>query len=336
MSKNALLMILVFAGGAAVSVVRLRTALSQNQALIQENQQQAEQIKNLKATLLKEHLKEQTEYLAEKTTVEGLQQQLKQAQDSLALAEARMNKAHNFGAGGEEIGSLQDKLNQQKSLVADLESSLKGVRERLHQVGQQDSQSQKDYGINQKQSDLDAKAQIQVQRDTLKQMIAQENQLKKQRYDFDAQQKLKDLDYQISQQKNLIAQMNDQRSATAQQYGSEKNQNHFISETQKQELVRSEQDIQAQVNNEKGNLVKMQKDVQTGVSGKKAREDEIRSAEADYRTQKAKVQEIQASLQVEQQKLQSLATPATQSPSAAASSISPTPGSDASGTPSAQ
>ena len=116
-------------------------------------------------------------------------------------------------------------------------------------------------------------------------MIAQDNQLKKQRYDFDAQQKVKDLDYQISQQKNLIQQLKDQRDANTQQYSSAKNQNHFINETQKQEFKRSEQEIQSQLNNEKANLAKMQKDVQTGVAGKKAREDEIRSAEADYRTQ---------------------------------------------------
>jgi chromosome segregation ATPase len=306
---NLLIIILVLAGGAATSFVKLRDATSQNQALLQDNQKQAEQIKNLKATLLKEHLKEQTEYLAEKTTVEALQQQLKQAQDNFALADERARKAHNFGAGGEEIGSLQEKLAQQKSLISDLSNSLKGVRERLHQIGQQENQSQHDYGSNQKQSDLDAKAQIQVQQDLLKQMQAQANQLRKQRYDFDAQQKAKDLDYQISQQKNVIQQMQDQRNSVAQQYGSAKNQDHFVNETQKQELKRSEQDLQSQLNNEKSNLDKMQKDVQTGVSTKKAREEEIRTADADFRTQKAKVQELQAQLQVEQQKLQTLAPP---------------------------
>jgi len=309
MSRSTLfIIILVLAGGAATSFVRLRDATSQNQALLQDNQKQAEQIKNLKATLLKEHLKEQSEYLAEKTTVEGLQQQLKQGQDSLSLAEERARKAHNFGAGGEEIGSLQDKLNQQKSLIADLENSLHGVRDRLHQVGQQDSQNQQAYGTNQKLSDQDAKAQIQVQQDTLKQMITQANQLK--RYlDYESQQKLKDLNAQIATQKNTIQQMKDQRGALSQQYSSEKSETHFVNETQKQELKRSEQDLQSQLANEKSNLAKMQKDVQTGVSGKKAREDEIRTADADFRTQKAKVQEIQAQLQVEQQKLQTLGTP---------------------------
>jgi chromosome segregation ATPase len=308
MSRSTLfIIILVLAGGAATSFVKLRDATSQNQALLQDNQKQAEQIKNLKATLLKEHLKEQSEYLAEKTTVEGLQQQLKQAQDSFALAEERARKAHNFGAGGEEIGSLQDKLNQQKSLIADLENSLHGVRDRLRQVGQQDSQNQQAYGTNQKLSDQDAKAQIQVQQDTLKQMIAQANQLKKY-LDYESQQKLKDLNAQIATQKNTVQQMKDQRGALSQQYSSEKNESHFVNETQKQELKRSEQDLQSQLNNEKSNFSKMQKDVQTGVSSKKAREDEIRTADADFRTQKAKVQEIQAQLQVEQQKLQTLET----------------------------
>jgi chromosome segregation ATPase len=299
-------LILILIGGLAVSVQKLTELSRQNQELTSTNQKQSDEIKNLKDGLSKAHQQEQTEYLAQQTTVEGLKSKLKQEQEALVLAEDRLRIDRNGGAGGREIPALQDKLNEQKSMVQELENSLKAVQSQQKQLDQQGHLTLQQYGQNQKQTDADAKAEINAQQSTLKAMQDQAKDLNRNRNDYNTSIQLKDLQGKISQQKLYVEQLKTQRAQASQEYDSAKIGTSVQTQQQKQDLKRSEQDFQARLSAEKATLSKMQKDVQGGMASKKSLQDELRSAEADYNAKKAAVAETQTQLQVETQKLNAL------------------------------
>ncbi len=305
MAKSGGILFLALVVGLAVSIEKLFELSGQNRELIATNQQQADQIKDLQAGFQKVHQQEQTHMLAEQTTVESLKAKLKQEQDALSVAADRLRVDRNEGGSGNDASVLQDKLNQQKALVQDLETSLRGVQAQEKNLNQQGSQTLQQYGQNQRLTDNDAKAQIQAQQETLKELQAQANPLKN-RVDNNSIVTYKNLQTQIAQQKLLIDQLKSQRAEANQEYNSAKIGTSAQVGQQKQELKSSEQDLQTRLNTEKANLAKMQKDVQGGAASKKARQDEMKSAQADYDAKKAAVQETQAQLQVEMQKLNGL------------------------------
>jgi chromosome segregation ATPase len=306
LSKFSGILFLALVVGLAVSIEKLFELSGQNRELVTTNQKQVDKIKNLQDGIQKVHQQEQTQMLAEQTTVEGLKAKLKQEQDALSAAVDRLRADRNQGGSGNDASVLQDKLNQQKALVQDLESSLRGVQVQEKALNQQGSQTLQQYGQNQRQTDADAKAQIQAQQDTLKELQSQANPLKN-RIDNNSVVNYRNLQTQIAQQKLLVDQLKSQRAQANQEYNSAKIGTSAQVGQQKQDLKASEQDLQSRLATEKSNLAKMQKDVQGGAASKKARQDEINSAQADYEAKKAAVQETSAQLQVETQKLNGLA-----------------------------
>jgi chromosome segregation ATPase len=309
MSQGGLItVVLLCLGGLAVAVEKTIDLSHQNQDLTREVQKDEDQIKQLKLDLLQAHKMEQTEYLSERTTVENLKDKLKQQQDAVALADDRLRKDRNEGAGGREVPALQDRLQQQRSVIDDLQNSLKGVQEKQRQLDEQDRANRSAYNQNGNASDAELKAQIQTLDANLKAMIDQANQLKKQR-DYSSQQQLQTLNTQIAQQKDQIQQAKAQRTETQQEYVAAKTGSHSDLQAQKQQLKSSQQDLQNQLGTEKASLARMQKDVQSGQASKKSREDEIKSAEADLNEKKSAMQETLNSLQQEEQKLHTLESP---------------------------
>jgi hypothetical protein len=305
-SRLAGFVILALIGGLGVSAQKLAELSRKNQELTAVNQKQSDEMKILRDSLLQVHKQEQTEYLAQQTSVEGLKQKLRQQQDALSLATDRLRMDRNEGPGGREIPAMQEKLAEQKSIVEDLDHSLKGVQAQQKALDHQGNQTIQQYGQNERQTDLDAKAAIDAQQATLKSMQAQAKDLFRNRNDYNAGLQLKALQTQITEQQQTVDQLKTQRAQAKQEYDAAKIGTSAQVGQQKQDLKRSEQDLQTRLSTEKSNLSKMERDVQSGNASKKASQDELHNAEADYNAKKAQVAETQAQLETETQKLNAI------------------------------
>jgi hypothetical protein len=306
LSKLLGILILVLIGGLGVSVQKTLELTRQNQELTATTQKQSDEIKSLKDGMLKAHKQEETAFLAQQTTVEGLKSKLKQEQDALALAADRVRVDRNQGPGGREVPAMQDKLGEQKSIVQDLESSLRGVQTQEKNLDHQGNQTIQQYGQNQRQTDADAKAEIDAQTATLKAMQAQAKDFYRNRNDYNTGLQLKTLQGQILQQQQTLDQLKAQRAQAKQEYDAAKQGTSAQVNQQRQDLRRSEQELQTRLSTERATLTKLQSDVQGGNNSKKAFQDELRNAEADYNAKKTAVSDTETQLQIETQKLNTL------------------------------
>jgi len=308
MSKN--FVALLLAGSLAVAGGKL-FSLNQKYADLQsQNQDLQGQVSNLKAQILKEHMKEETEYLAAQTAVEQLQGQIKTQKEQVTAAEQRLQSERNGGVGGKQLPGLRDKLSQEKQLIADLESRLHDVRVQQDGLRNQDKFYLQQAGMTQKQADDQLKSQISQQQQTLKEMY---NQLKAYKQNSvvnpDYAEKYSELRAQIDVQKNTIQQLQDQRNTTNAQWGYQKSTSHSQNQQDLGTLKSSESNLQAQLLRERAALQTMNQDMSSGVQSQKSEEALIQTAQADFTTQKAKLQDLEAQLQQAEQHLAEVSPP---------------------------
>ena len=308
MSKN--FVALLLAGSLAVAGGKLFSLNQKYSDLQSQNQDLEGQLANLKSQLLKEHMKEETEYLAAQSAVEQLQGQIKTQKDQVASAEQRLQSERNGGVGGKQLPGLRDKLTQEKQLIADLEQRLHDVRVQQDGLRNQDKYYLQQAGTTQKQADDQLKSQIAQQQQTLKEMYEQLKVYKQNSVvNPDYAQKYSELRAQIDIQKNTIQQLQDQRNTTSAQWGYQKSTSHSQNQQDLGTLKGSEQSLQSQLARERATLQTMNQDVSSGVQSQKSQEALIQTAQADLNSQKSKLQDLEAQLQQAQQHLSEVAPP---------------------------
>lgn len=308
MSKN--FVALLLAGSLAVAGGKLFSLNQKYSDLQSQNQDLQGQVSNLKAQLLKEHMKAETEYLAAQTAVEQLQGQIQTQKEQVASAEQRLQSERNGGVGGKQLPGLRDKLTQEKQVIADLENRLHDVRLQQDGLRNQDKYYLQQAGTTQKQADDQLKQQIAQQQQTLKEMVEQLKAYKQSSVvNPDYAQKYSELRAQIDVQKNTIQQLQDQRSNTNAQWGYQKSTSHSQNQQDLGSLKSSEQNLQSQLARERATLSTMNQDISSGVQSQKSQESLIQTAQADFTTQKAKLQDLQAQLQQAEQHLSEVTPP---------------------------
>ena len=291
----------------------LAGSLYYNHKLSSDNQQktqlladQAQQLQQVSEELKKEHRKNMSEVEAEQEVVDGLNQSLIAQKQVLDSSEQRLNSARNRGGGVQDFQHLNEDLRAQQDGLTELERQLAVTKTKQTQLGSEGKQTQSQEKWNQLQDNDAIAGQIRAQQLQINQTNDQLAQLKKQRRNFDAQEKIPMVEAQLRDQKTALQVLNEQKQNYAQQWNSQRGLSQIQVEAQQSTLHVTESQLRDQIQSQKIAVQRAQRSLSEAKNNQTSQRDNLGLLEKDFQAQKIKYQEIQNQLLENQKKLEEL------------------------------
>ena len=260
----------------------------------------------LEDELRKERRKNETEVVAQREKVSKLKQDLTAKKVAFEIIEQKLRTEKNLGVGGEDIPTIEGELSQRKAAVQDLEQQLKGLKGQQAQVTTQGKAALAEAKATQKLQLDQLAEQIRLKEVYIKELTSQIAELKKQHISFEAQQKAKEMEPQLTQEKANLDELKTQRRQINDAWLAQLAESQGESETGKSGLVQTEQQLKDDLQAAKTSLQESQARLQGARSSKTSQAQVIRGAEEQYKEEKASIQEFEAQLQLEQQRLKDM------------------------------
>ncbi len=271
----------------------------ENTRLIQE---QSAKIAGLSQNLRVSENTNQTLLAKQTATVEKLRADLKNEEEALEAASQRYQIANNVGIGGTIPSTWNDELQAERAAVKVLEQNLSNLdaQRPTPTLGSNNfnEQAKLDYQANMQSIDAQILSYNQSSA-TIKNQLAG---MKKVAGLGNLQYQNQGLNTQLTDNKNNVQQLIEQKHALQQQW---KSQNDTVKDqnvTQRNDFVKNREQMRLALEDERVKLRDLEKQHQDAASSQKAQKDQLKKLEADYSIQKAKVQDLKAQLKIEEQK----------------------------------
>ena len=268
--------------------------------------EQATQLQQASEDLKKERRKNQSEVEAEQEVLDGLNQSLSAQKLVMNSSEQRLNSARNRASGPPDYQRLGEDVRSQQDGLGELERQLAVLKAKEVQIGSEGKQTQSQEKWNQLQDSDAIAAQIRAQQLQISQTNDQLTLLKKQRRNFDAQEKIPMVEAQLRDQKTALQNLNEQKQNYSQQWNSQRGLSQIQVEAQQSTLHANESQLRDQIQAQKVSVQRAQRSLSEAKSSQSNQRDNLGQLEKDFQAQKMKYQEIQNQLRESQKKLEEL------------------------------
>ena len=263
-------------------------------------------IDKLQQELDREKGRNQAQRKLEEQAIEQLKDQQRQARSNLEAIGQRLHSIQNASNDRNEAGAIQDKLNDQRGILLDLDQQLRVVRAKTSQISSEGNLAQGQNKVNQKLSDEELKNQIALQEQSIKNLQGQIADLRKRRYDFEAAHQADLLQSQVNDQKLGLQQLKNQRQTVTQQWEGQKSVSQLATQTRQQELKTSEEQLKQQISEQKALSQQLERQLQDAKQSKASQKATLAQLQSDYAQQKAQVEDLQGQITQHEARLKEL------------------------------
>lgn len=271
----------------------LQHEISEENAKIGQNEREIERLSN---ELKKVQSKTQTEIGREESVIAQISEDIQARRSTLDSLFQKLGAVKNSMGTENNFLDRTPEVAKKKALIADLERQLQVTRTRREKYGGDTHADQLQGKLNEKQNEEIFARNIRDQSAKIKDLTQQINTLKKNRYDYQALQRAKDLEPELEQQKTAFTNLQAQKQNYTQTWNSEINLSKTNADQQLALLRKAETDLSDQLRNEKTTLSTLEVTINQAHQILKSERDGLSSLQKTYDEQLGKISALQVEL----------------------------------------